>query len=877
MKLALLQTIDSLLSLTAAQMAAALGMTPQAIRKKLRSVPATGKHAGPGKAAATWGLADLPDKLRSRLERKARSTGYPTVAEMFAGGFKAWTPTRKVKVKVEGRVKVILVPVPLAEISDECLTEADKLKQALLPSLRRRRFVTTQADFEREGVEDYEKVFGIKIATRTFRGWIKRTVERDGGQENWERLELYLPARPERKRKAAEINEQFPGLVSVINAGAPMDKIFEKAFEIEAQMVKGGQPRNRVARQLRAVISDWKPSTVPSADGLIKAYNRKRERWQSKDSFDNRACNKHGIPNGADDGDLTKQIKLLPWFLPAAEFFYLITNRTHDTGSTPEAIRRVISLPNLPAGWTETIKRRFLKKVGLKKIIPACPDDLRETILAREKAGQRLVPASIANAIRWKVPRHVIEAYRRPHEAALNSLQSPGTMMMVRRPGCQPEFARAGDILEADDGSINFPVCIPWTSPTGGLITETPCSAKYGVIVGRFQWLRSMDAATRFRPGWVFVARSRGGFRGADVLTLLHGLTVQHGAWEEYRFEMGVFKSALVKRAIDLLGSRLHTVVSPHSKPFIEGGFNQDWTKLSVHFPQCDIGRYRGDTEEANKVVQSCRAGRTDPRRYFPMLANALAAFDEITNEENRTLVKSRNSGQWVPEERWQRETGDRALRKLDEASMFMFDPYAIEWTVKGMLVGGRVPIFENMSVPFDFTAPWLPEYSGARMRLHFDPTAPKCLATPVLLQAWNGHRAGEVLPSLTQVNETTGYIRMVLGWGEDPATAGLKARQQAAVAMRREVRTVMPGGKTGYTKSEMKALERTGIVEHDRRTGQEISPDSKKIRASRLVQNLSDDERAARAAAPDAEDIDPERLRRSEQFQREHALDFIH
>jgi hypothetical protein len=404
------------------------------------------------------------------------------------------------------------------------------------------------------------------------------------------------------------------------------------------------------------------------------------------------------------------------------------------------------------------------------------------------------------------------------------------------------------------------------------LITETPCSAKFGVIAGRFQWLRTIDVASRYRPGWVFVARSRGGFRGADVLTLLHGLTLQHGAWETYRFERGVFKSHLVKHAIELLGSRLHTVISPRSKPFIEGGFNQDWTKLSVHFPQCDIGRYRGDTEAANKLVQSCRRGATDPRRHFPMLADALAAFAEITKEENRTLVKSRNSGQWVPEERWQRETGERALRKVDEDEMFMFSPYAIEWTVRGMIVGGRVPIFEDMSVPFDFSAPWLPEFSGAKLRLHFDPTAPKCLATPVLLQDWQDHHAGEVLPPLNQVNETTSYIRLMLGWGDDAGADGLKAKQQAAVAMRREVRMAMPGGRSGYSKSEMKALDATGIIERDD-TGKEIVRDDKQIRSARLVQSLSEDalEDSADAARFDKERRRTEQRAFIEKFDREH------
>jgi len=183
-----------------------------------------------------------------------------------------------------------------------------------------------------------------------------------------------------------------------------------------------------------------------------------------------------------------------------------------------------------------------------------------------------------------------------------------------------------------------------------------------------------------------------------------------------------------------------------------------------------------------------------------------------------------------------------------------------MEWTVKGMLVGGRVPLFDDMSVPFDFSAPWLPEYSGARMRLHFDPTAPKCQATPVLLQDWQGHRAGEVLPSLTQVNETTGYIRMTLGWGNDAGAAGLKAKQQAHIAMRREVRTVMPGGGSGYTKSEVKALDASGILERDG-SRNELVPDGKQVSQSRLVQNISAPDRAARTA---------ENLAQIEKFERE-------
>ena len=787
------------------------------MRKRLRGILATGQRTVCGQPADTWRLGNLPDKLLSDLKRVASQKGFSSVGEMFSTGFKLWKS-----------------PVPLADITEECLTEAYKLKRALLPSLRRK-FVLTQTDFERDGVADYEKIFSRKITTRHFRELIRRTIERDGGRENWEVIEIYLPAKPERKRESAAQVEQFPGLVSAINAGATPDELWAKIFKTHQESIKAGQPRKRSARHLRAFITVRAPHLAPSPDALLKAWDRRLERWQRGEPFDYRDT------NGPVDSDLTKQIKALPWFLPAAEYFYLITNRTKVSGSVPEAIRRVISLPNLPAGWSNTYKNRFLKKIGLKKIVPVCPGALREEILAREKAGQSLVPTSVSNSIKWKVPQGVIEQYRRPHETGLNYLQCPGTMMLTRTNGVQ-NFIRAGDILEADDGSINFPVCIPWTSPAGGLITETPCSAKHGVIVGRFQWLRSIDAATRFRPGWGFVARSRGSFRGADVLTLMSGITKRHGIWDEYRFERGVFKSNLVKRAVEQLGSHLHTVNSPHSKPFIEGGFNQDWTKLSVHFPQCDIGRYRGDTEEATKIFQSCRSGANDPRRYFPMLKDALAAFAEITAEENRTLVKSRNSGQWVPEERWQREIGQNPLRRLDESKLFMFAPYAMEWTVRGMMIGGRVPILDEISVPFDFSAEWLHQFSGARLRLHFDPSAPKCFATPVLLQDWQRHKAGEVLGPLEQVNETTGYIRMVLGWGADDFAAGLKVRQKAGVSMRREVRTVMPGGKPGYSHSEVKALGATGIVEQSKVSGagRAPEPEGKAFSASRLAQTLA-------------------------------------
>lgn len=506
------------------------------------------------------------------------------------------------------------------------------------------------------------------------------------------------------------------------------------------------------------------------------------------------------------------------WFIPAARFFWLLTNRTWNSGSVPEAVRRVISLPNLPVGWDATTLRRFLTAIGEEKqsgssALPSCPAELRELILARERAGKPLVPERIARQI--TASARAVRQHRNPTEAGLHYLSSPGSIMWTNDAETgERRFTRAGDWMEADDGTINFPVCIPWTM--GGC----PTSDKFGVKVGRFQFLRPIDAGSRFRPGFLYVARPRGSYRREDVLALMRLVCRAHGVPRGWRFERGTWESNMVKEAVRLLGSQLQTVYSPRQKPFVEGGFNQDWTKLSVHFPRADVGRYMGETEEANDLLTKCKKATEDPRNHFPMLDDALKAFAAITREENSTPVNSANYGRWIPEERWREQLAANPLRRLSVESEWIFHPYVREWTVRGMLVGGRVPLFEEVSVPFDFSAQWLGQFDGAKVRCHFDPTEARCEATVVLLEPGQGtprtFKRGDVLGTAIQINETAGYARLVMGWGDDPASLGRKLRQQTASAMRREVRAILPNGHSAGGESELRdGLGQKAVINH--------------------------------------------------------------
>jgi hypothetical protein len=500
------------------------------------------------------------------------------------------------------------------------------------------------------------------------------------------------------------------------------------------------------------------------------------------------------------------------WFVPAARFFWLLTNRTWNSGSVPEAIRRTISLPYLPVGWDDSIKRRLCGALGIKGIVPpGCPEELRERILARQASGLELVPERVARQI--TAPEAVVIQHRHPKNAELHYFNAPGTMMWRRgdpRDGTggtnavdRREVLRAGDLVEADDATINFPVCIPWT------IGGDPCSEKYGARVGRFQWLVSIDAGSRFVTGYSYTARPRSSYRGEDVLSLIRIVCRQHGIPRGWRLEKGVWKSNLVTGAIRGLGSTLNTVHSPHNKPFIEGLFNTVWTKLSVQFPDAHLGRTRDEHQAANDLLESCKRGARDPRRHFPMLAHALAAFDECIREKNATPVESGHYGRWVPEQRWAEQIAQAPLARMSPESEWLFSPFVREWTVRGMLVGGRVPLFEDLSVPFDFSSAWMADFHGAKVRCYFDPSEPRCAATVVLGQDHGNRRSGEVLGLAIQINEVAGYARLVMGWGDDPTNAGKLARQQAAKALRREVRAILPRGGRGAASSE----ERDGVV----------------------------------------------------------------
>ena len=181
--------------------------------------------------------------------------------------------------------------IPLAKISDADIQIATKLRDALNPWLVQQHDLNlSSAEIETRGVEDYQRVFGNKISTRYWRELFMRTIRRDNGAEEWNRLEIYLPDRLKQKNAPASVISEalaadFAELESFIaactNPHAPNKTecagIWTLALEKFSSLVIAGAREKTAARQVCQFL--FARASFLSSDShraLVRAFERKR-------------------------------------------------------------------------------------------------------------------------------------------------------------------------------------------------------------------------------------------------------------------------------------------------------------------------------------------------------------------------------------------------------------------------------------------------------------------------------------------------------------------------------------------------------------------------------------------------------------------------
>src|SRR6266705_4543158 len=147
---------------TASEIGQSIGQSRFAVRRALASVPSA-RVIRDGNETYAWTLAALPQALHDAFARSP---------------LKAWQS-----------------PIPLAELHPDLISAATKLRESFAPTFANRFQDDTRSNTELAvaGVDDYRKTFGHPISPRHWQRLLDRITTRDGGVENWSRLEIYLP------------------------------------------------------------------------------------------------------------------------------------------------------------------------------------------------------------------------------------------------------------------------------------------------------------------------------------------------------------------------------------------------------------------------------------------------------------------------------------------------------------------------------------------------------------------------------------------------------------------------------------------------------------------------------------------------------------
>jgi hypothetical protein len=551
---------DAIPQFTAAQMAACLGCTPQSIRKVLREVKPSGARMVNGNEASTWSLAALPAALRCRFDAEARQRRYRDALALLSAPPQMWQP-----------------PLPLNQVSDVDVDRANKLREALRPLfLQQHETGLTAADFEAQGVTAYAKIFGHTVTARHWRALFKRTLQRDAGSENWNRLEIYLSddpkpkAAPTRALPAAAANQfqELSGFMAACkNPHAPTETeqrgIWTLAFEHHDRFVSQGMNSKQAARRVRDFLFAVIPFLAPTRNALRMSFERKLARWtesnrDAKALRDGREENGNSFQLPAEDRER---------LIHRAVFYY--------RGDVAPAWRDL-----LRCGFSPAVVERYTGQAGRKSHVPASVIDSvspEVEIFTTTHQGPRAFDA---------IKGHVTRSYD-----GISSLQC----------------------ISGDDFTLNTYFFVPdgkgWFQLTRGQV----------ILFIDFRSLRIL--------GWALEPRKS--YSSLTIRSLCTHILGEFGVPEILYFERGMWKSATllkgktdpfdfteISQGLREFGVKFIHAIRPRTKAVERvGGMFQDIAEAEPGY--CGRDERRDAPESLRRQMAEVEARKVHPSKYF--------------------------------------------------------------------------------------------------------------------------------------------------------------------------------------------------------------------------------------------------------------------
>jgi len=317
-----------------------------------------------------------------------------------------------------------------------------------------------------------------------------------------------------------------------------------------------------------------------------------------------------------------------------------------------------------------------------------CRPEVREAIQRVLDNPSASIPMSLRRAI--VLPPEVLRAYRSKKRFRHGFTQIRGMFVFDRSTGAEIPLL-PGDAFEADDMTVNTPWWVEW--PYGG----DPCSDKFGVRVGRGQLIAWRDIASGRWLGFTLIMRWKDSYRAVDIMqscgrvfaavgTPRRALRFERGIWESKKIEgVPLFKDdgTFDRRfgGLSELGFEIARTVSPKGK-MIEQGFDPLQKVMGTFGVQ--VGRYRGEFEQATKDLTACQAGHKDPRHCAFLHINELVArLEQAFGYLNSKRIRGYQV-KGVPDELWLRHVNnDAPLNPLPREKEWIFLPDYFERQVR--------------------------------------------------------------------------------------------------------------------------------------------------------------------------------------------------
>lgn len=254
---------------TAAEIARCLQCSPQNIRTRLKATrPADDKKIVSGVPTSAWRFdGSLPSPLLANLAKVAQRSGFSTPLQLLQNA------PRKSELP------------SLVHVAEDEIQRAQNLQLALAPCFRLRPEAPI-AELARIASPEYARVFGRRVSDRYLRALIKRTIDRDRGQRNFDRLDLYVPrAAKKRISVTSPLNRTFrfeeldSALATIRNRNRPtlleIDYCWREMLKMIGDRIASGANEIKLKQQLRDYIVSSAPFLGATPGAAKRNLNRK--------------------------------------------------------------------------------------------------------------------------------------------------------------------------------------------------------------------------------------------------------------------------------------------------------------------------------------------------------------------------------------------------------------------------------------------------------------------------------------------------------------------------------------------------------------------------------------------------------------------------